>query len=168
MSYGYGKHTWDFPMQNLEHTILLMYVAGTFSIVGIIWSKTSVAITLIRLTEERMRVFVWFLLVTTNIFLGLSAVFNWAQCKPIEKVWRFSVPGTCWPISTLVNYHIFSGGTTLSIHCGALVVTDGPHAVYSALMDFSLALLPWKLIWTLQMGKLEKFGIGLAMSMGVL
>lgn len=35
-------------------------------------------------------------------------------------------------------------------------------------MDITLSFLPWKIIWHLQMRKKEKFGIGLAMNMGVL
>jgi len=39
---------------------------------------------------------------------------------------------------------------------------------YSAATDFALALLPWKIIWNLQMEGREKFGVAVAMSMGVL
>lgn len=35
-------------------------------------------------------------------------------------------------------------------------------------MDFVLALLPWKVIWKLQMKRKEKVGVALAMSMGIL
>ncbi len=35
-------------------------------------------------------------------------------------------------------------------------------------MDFVLAMIPWKIIWGLQMKKKEKFGVAIAMSMGVL
>lgn len=35
-------------------------------------------------------------------------------------------------------------------------------------MDVSLALLPWKILWNVQMRTAEKIGIGLAMSLGVL
>jgi hypothetical protein len=35
-------------------------------------------------------------------------------------------------------------------------------------MDISLALLPWKLIWGLQMKKQEKIGVAFAMSCGLL
>lgn len=38
---------------------------------------------------------------------------------------------------------------------------------YSAAMDFTLALLPWKIIWALQMKRVEKIGVAVAMSMGV-
>ena len=39
---------------------------------------------------------------------------------------------------------------------------------YSAAADFLLALLPWRLIWSLQMNKKEKLGVAIAMSMGLL
>jgi hypothetical protein len=35
-------------------------------------------------------------------------------------------------------------------------------------MDVVLAFLPWKFIWSLQMGKKERIGVVVAMSMGVL
>lgn len=35
-------------------------------------------------------------------------------------------------------------------------------------MDATLALLPWTIIWTLQMKTNEKLGVAVAMSMGVL
>jgi hypothetical protein len=35
-------------------------------------------------------------------------------------------------------------------------------------MDIILALLPWKLIWSLQMKRTEKLGVCFAMSMGLL
>jgi hypothetical protein len=40
--------------------------------------------------------------------------------------------------------------------------------VYSGIMDFTLALIPWKLLWGLPIQKKEKFGAAVAMSMGVL
>lgn len=35
-------------------------------------------------------------------------------------------------------------------------------------MDISLALLPWKILWNLQMRTSEKIGVMLAMSLGLL
>lgn len=43
-----------------------------------------------------------------------------------------------------------------------------PIIGYSAAMDFVLALLPWQIIWNLQMKRKEKFGVAVAMSMGIL
>jgi hypothetical protein len=39
---------------------------------------------------------------------------------------------------------------------------------YSGAQDFVLALLPWTLVWNLQMRKKEKIGVAFAMSLGVL
>ena len=39
---------------------------------------------------------------------------------------------------------------------------------YSGLMDFVLALLPWSILWHLQMKRREKIGVGIAMSLGIL
>ena len=35
-------------------------------------------------------------------------------------------------------------------------------------MDMVLAIIPWRIIWSLTMNKKEKFGVLFAMSMGVL
>lgn len=35
-------------------------------------------------------------------------------------------------------------------------------------MEFVLALLPWKIVWNLQMKGNEEFGVAVAMSMGIL
>lgn len=35
-------------------------------------------------------------------------------------------------------------------------------------MDVCLALLPWKVLWGLQMRRIEKIGVALAMSLGLL
>lgn len=39
---------------------------------------------------------------------------------------------------------------------------------WAAGMDFAFALLPWQIIWNLQMLKAEKIGVGVAMSLGFL
>jgi hypothetical protein len=40
--------------------------------------------------------------------------------------------------------------------------------VISGVMDMMLALLPWSIVWKLQMKKKEKLGVALAMSLGIL
>lgn len=147
---GYGKHIYDVPFDipTIEKTILAISVGGTLSITAAIWSKTSFALTLLRLTDGWLKKFIWFCIITTNIGMGLSALFVWIQCKPIQKAWHPFMEGTCWPPEVIVKYNIFS-------------------AAYSAIMDLTLALLPWKLIWGLQMKRKEKIGVAVAMSCGI-
>jgi len=151
-SLGYGFHIWDFDAQNnMRPLLLIINVAGTFSVTATIWSKTSFAITLLRLANgsKSLKVLIWFIIVSMNIAMGLSALFPWVACRPVRKAWDFLVEGTCWDPTVTVHYHIFS-------------------AAYSAFMDITLAMLPWKVIWGLQMKRREKIGVAVAMSMGVL
>lgn len=112
------------------------------------WTKTAFAVTLLRLTSDGTRMFVWFIIVSLQITMGFSAVVPWIQCNPIAKTWNPSLPGVCWAEKV---------GTKIWIGTGA----------YSALMDFVLAALPWTFLWGLLLRKPEKAGILVAMSMGV-
>jgi hypothetical protein len=78
-----------------------------------------------------------------------SALGMWVQCTPVRKAWDASVPGTCRDTGGVIYYGIF-------------------NAAWCAAADFALALLPWYLIWGLQLRLREKIGVGVAMSMGVL
>ena len=147
---GYGLHIWDFDvMTNMPPLLVIVNVAGTFSVTAASWSKTSFGITLLHLTEGWVKKTVWFILITMNIFMGLSALFPWVNCTPVRKAWDMFAVGSCWDPKVMVHYNIFSG-------------------VYSACSDIALALLPWQFISGLQMKKKEKIGVGIAMSMGIL
>lgn len=115
---------------------------------GIAWSKTSFALTLLRLVSGWQKTAMWVIIVTVNVLLILSGLTNLFQCSPVEKVWKPYVAGTCWPKNVNLIISIFGGA-------------------YSALMDLVLAFAPWFLIWNLRMKRREKFGIAIAMSMGI-
>jgi len=148
VSLGSGQHVYMVPPQNFGTLGLVGNITGTFSILAATWSKTSFALTLLRLMQGKMRVFLWFIIVTVNVFMGLNALFMWIRCTPVQKTWNPYAYGTCWDPLVYPNYGMFAAG-------------------YSAAMEFILALLPWKIIWNLQMKRKEKFGVALAMSMGI-
>jgi hypothetical protein len=82
--------------------------------------------------------------------MSISVLVTWIQCNPVEKVWDpVRVNGICWDTRVGVYYGVFA-------------------AAYSGLMDLMLAMLPWAVVWKLQMGRKEKIGVGIAMGMGVL
>jgi hypothetical protein len=108
---GLGKHTWDMDPMGFVSMFKAFTFAATFSIVASIWSKTSFALTILRLTTGKTRMFVWFLLISTNIAMGFTALFTWIHCIPFERLWNFTVDGTCWPDQPLLYYNYFSGGT---------------------------------------------------------
>ena len=45
--------------------------------------------------------------------------------------------------------------------------TEHDMTGYSAFVDFCLAILPWKILWTLQMKRHEKIGAAVGMSLGL-
>ncbi|KAH8894648.1 hypothetical protein GQ53DRAFT_716373 [Thozetella sp. PMI_491] len=143
---GFGKHSWD--ITDWTTYLFIANVTGVCSIVAAAWSKTSFAITLLRFTDGWMRKTVWITIVTVNLFLGLSAVFTYVQCTPVQRLWDFSVPGKCWSPNVIVTYNSFS-------------------SAYSGAMDILLAVLPWRIITRRSLNRKERLGLLSAMSMGI-
>jgi hypothetical protein len=160
-----GKHVYDVPPQNYAAIGLLGNFTGTTSILAAVWSKTSFAVTLLRLMKGKMLVVVWVIIITMNIAMDLNAIFLWVRCSPVALTWDPRGPGTCWAPQVYPTYGMFAAGRCISTCLSSS--TDRYAAGYSALMDFVLALLPWKIVWNLQMRKVEKLGVAFAMSLGV-
>lgn len=145
---GIGTHIWNVPPGDVGEIHLVLLCTSTCVVVAASLSKTSWALTLLRLVSNRTKKLVWFIIISTNIFLGIGAIIPWVRCTPPSKAWMPLRAGRCFPISTAASYGIFA-------------------TVYSAAMDMLLALLPWRLLWGLPIRKREKFGACIAMSMGV-
>ncbi|KAK2771248.1 hypothetical protein CKAH01_14397 [Colletotrichum kahawae] len=149
VSLGFGKHVFEINPVNFPAIGLNGQVSSTVSISAAVWSKTSFAMTLLRIEGKGWtRHLIWFAIVSMNLLMALNAMAGWVQCAPIEKNWHPDLPGKCWDPKVAAYYGVFAAG-------------------YSALMDILLALLPWKLVWGLQMKLKEKIGVAVAMSMGL-
>lgn len=147
VGHGYGRHTYDVSPQSLPIIVTNGTVSGTLILLGACWSKTSFAFTLLRLPIDWMRYLVWTIIITLNLAMHLSALSIWLECPP-------GPPGSaagrvCLPLDVALMFAIVVGS-------------------YSAAVDFTLALLPWKFLWNLQMKRREKIGVLIAMSMGAL
>ncbi|KAH7120719.1 hypothetical protein EDB81DRAFT_666750 [Dactylonectria macrodidyma] len=106
---SYGVRDWDFPPENFITLAKLVAVGHPFMLISIIWSKTSFGVTLLRITDGWMKRTVWFLIITTNIFLGFSILIFYVQCRPVQATWDPRVKGVCWDRDAVIKYHIFSG-----------------------------------------------------------
>lgn len=75
---GFGKYLCDVPPQNRPRISFWgAGVAGCFTNLAIVWSKTSFGITILRLTKYKLRAFVLGVVVAMNIAMVLQAVFVW-------------------------------------------------------------------------------------------
>ena len=113
---GFGRHTYDIDTEGpgFPKLLLIMNMTGFWSIWGAAWSKTSFAVTLLRLTQtSALKWFIWFLIITVNVGLYIAAIFMWVQCDPPEKVWNPNVEGTCWDGNIIVAYNSWTAGKPL-------------------------------------------------------
>ncbi|KAI1173684.1 hypothetical protein F4777DRAFT_580684 [Nemania sp. FL0916] len=149
---GFGRH-----LRELYHTapgnprwivIYLQIISGVVRISTNL-ARVSFAITLLRLSNKKEKRFVWFAIITLLTVITPSVILPFVTCRPYEKIFDPSIPGTCIGNGVSVGYFYFEGA-------------------YTAVIDFSLVALPWRILSKLQMRRVEKLGASLAMSLGVL
>lgn len=125
--------------------------ADSTGIIGIATSKACVAFFLLRIVVILWhQIVLWVCVIAAAVICILCALFDFIRCDPVEGVWNPTVKATCW-----MGTEAF---TDLSVGVG----------VTSVICDFVLALLPWAILWGLNMKKKEKRIIGISMSLGVL
>ncbi len=112
VKYGLGHHWDEMPNYDTMPALnKLSYAAGFCTTVATAWSKTSFAITLLRLSSNSwIRWLVWFIIITVNLVLGFQAAMMFIQCWPVAKLWTPSMTGTCWPLHVVQNYTTFASG----------------------------------------------------------
>lgn len=142
---GLGKPMGDGDPVPLQ---LMGVVATVFSVLGAAWSKTSFALTLLRITKGMLYWAIWAIVISLNIVLTFNAILMFIWCKPAQAGWNPTIESKCWNRAIVVRYTIFA-------------------AAYSAGMDFLLAGVPWFVILKLKMKRKEKIGVAVCMSLGL-
>ncbi|OAQ65979.1 hypothetical protein VFPPC_14271 [Pochonia chlamydosporia 170] len=148
---GLGRHL-EYVAQNPKNVLdvaLLSFVSQPLVIMSCAFGKTSFALTLIRVAAQRWVIVVlWFMIISMNVLHILISIFVFTRCDDPRHLWNPTIPSKCWSAEVFDNLSLFIGS-------------------YSAATDFILALLPWAILWKLQMKKREKFGVAIAMSLGI-
>lgn len=147
---GLGRHSIELSLDEIMQSTRYIVIGQTFSLVGIAASKVSVAAFLLRITIRQWHnwiLYITIFFVTTSCFI--CALFDYIRCDPIESIWNFFLPGKCWMDA--------KGFTTLSAAVGGI----------SAAADFILAILPWFILWNLNMKRKDKNLIATSMSLGI-
>lgn len=91
---------------NEEALILLDHVARTFCLTAIAWSKSAVAVMLLKArggSHSSLRPILQGLLfgfiAVVNTVLAAACLAHWFRCMPIAKEWDDSIDGSCWSMS---------------------------------------------------------------------
>ena len=95
-------------LEHMPTQAMLSYAAAFCVILSAAWSKTSFAFTLLRITDGRMKWFVWFIIITVNVVLTISAALLWVSCWPTKKLFYPETPGRCWKTTVGQNYQTFA------------------------------------------------------------
>ncbi|CAG8980608.1 hypothetical protein HYALB_00013763 [Hymenoscyphus albidus] len=122
-------------------------IGQSICIFAIPTSKSSVALFLLRIVVNKWhRYILWFCIVSTVIAGCTSAIGIFFQCVPVQKIWDPTVEG--YYKLKFIYMGLFTAG-------------------WSSLMDFVLALLPWHVLWSLNMKRKEKYTVAIGLSLGV-
>ncbi len=115
--WGIGLHYEDMDYENKMWMVaLISYSAGFATILAAAWSKTSFGITLLRISTGPVRWVIWFIIISVNIVLGVSAAIMWTRCWPVAKLWFPEIEGNCWTTVTMERYQTFTSGKVQAIH----------------------------------------------------
>ncbi|KAL2179181.1 uncharacterized protein P884DRAFT_276246 [Thermothelomyces heterothallicus CBS 202.75] len=147
--HGLGRHYEDLSEEAIASMGMFSMAGGFGNILATCWTKTSFAITLLRISEGGMRRTIWFIIISVNLVLGSNGIIHWIQCWPVQKTWRSYLEGSCFTPDIVRNYNT-------------------AVAVFSGVMDIVLALLPWKIIWSNTINRRERLGALVAMSAGII
>jgi hypothetical protein len=107
VSLGFGSHIDTISDSNVRKIKLDTIIVAAFGIMASTLSKSSFAMTLYRIASEQwMRCFLVFIIVTVNIMMNLVWILGLAKCIPFAKVLDTAVPGSCMNLQNLVKFQI--------------------------------------------------------------
>ncbi|KAE8382364.1 hypothetical protein BDV26DRAFT_288646 [Aspergillus bertholletiae] len=113
--------------------------------------RTSIAISLLRITIVRMHLIMIYTTIVLSIAVGLLFFFvTLLECRPIHYVWDYG----------MMSPHCVSKDFLLDIAY--------THSVIAALCDLTLGILPLFMIWKLQMNRRAKISLGAILGLGCL
>jgi hypothetical protein len=111
VSLGYGRNSYDMPAESITTMQFVAVFAGFFSVLAAAWSKTSFALTLLRLCQGwLLRTAIWFIILTVNAILGTAMLFMWIKCRPFAKIWDTALEGWCVDPAKIVTLYQWSAG----------------------------------------------------------
>ncbi|KFA70183.1 hypothetical protein S40285_04401 [Stachybotrys chlorohalonatus IBT 40285] len=137
-----STHQWDDRMR------ILINISSCGTLIGQAWSKTAFGVTLLRLGTRRIQWVVWFCIITMNLWMVVKLILQWAQiCDKggYDAWWRLD-----FCVSWRFREDFKEGGN-----------------VWNIIMDFVFATIPWFIIRKLELRQIEKIGLAVVMSLGM-
>ncbi|KAL5439828.1 hypothetical protein PMIN07_009666 [Paraphaeosphaeria minitans] len=147
--YGISRGQAHYPRRTTYSKAIMWEAIGqAICTVGVAVSKSSVAVFLLRIVVSRWhKVMLWFCIATTTMWSVVATTLLFVQCRPTAYLWDWTIDGGyCW-----FNF------TRVAISMGA----------WSTSMDFVFALLPWQIVYGLNMKRKDKLTVAIGLSLGI-
>ncbi|KAL2793286.1 hypothetical protein BJX66DRAFT_306446 [Aspergillus keveii] len=146
--YGLGRLAADIGNMDIYFEAVKYEIFSQFAgimLIGV--GKCAVGMFLLRIIRNKIQIaFIYVCLVITVIITLFASIVVIVQCSPVERSWNPTVPGTCWINFSNVGYTVGS---------------------WFVAMDFAFAILPWFVVWDLNMKHKEKITVACGLSLGI-
>ncbi|KAI1855683.1 hypothetical protein JX265_006087 [Neoarthrinium moseri] len=137
-----STQSWDDRMH------ILINVSSCGTLIGQALTKTAFAVTLLRLSNRWQQGVLWFCISTMNVWMVLKVIFQWAKVCGKSNYQDWYRLNFC--IGPTFRADFKEGGN-----------------VYNVIMDFIFASFPWLITRSLEMRKVEKIGLCVTLSLGM-
>ncbi|CAJ2507603.1 Uu.00g087890.m01.CDS01 [Anthostomella pinea] len=130
--------------------VLTGSLMGTFNSMSLAFGKTSLALTLIRLTDGWWRTCLWYIILLMNMLYLIQAISFWLRdCKnQIPEPLRL-------PATDCMQFNV--------VKFARIIIQAASCAT-----DAFFSVVPWKIVQGLDLRRYEKIGLAVAMSLGVM
>ncbi|RDL40224.1 uncharacterized protein BP5553_00203 [Venustampulla echinocandica] len=173
-SYGWGHPMFRISLKNQTIVLKCMYASYIIWAVAVAFVRISVAFSLLRLNINKpWRGVLWTLIAIQVLIAMADIIILLFNCTPVRANWEFVYYAHCWDPKKTNVFGFTSAGESSSPH---FYPTKYPKdllnipicTVILILMDLTFAIMPIKLIWTLNRPFRERLLIGVLMAMGIL
>ncbi|ODM21332.1 hypothetical protein SI65_02175 [Aspergillus cristatus] len=150
--YGMGKRLeyFLFHYDSFHRALFCWWLGQIFYITTCIVAKTSIILSLLRITVNRIHIGILYGAMGLNMLVGLLFFFfTIFQCTPINHFWNRldQDSGKCIDVWVLIGIAYL-------------------YSVGSAITDFIIGLLPAFMIWNLRMSRRDKIAVSGILSLG--
>ncbi|KAL8673767.1 MAG: hypothetical protein Q9168_001828 [Polycauliona sp. 1 TL-2023] len=97
--WGLGRHIQSLSLTQIEKTMTYIWHAQPLQLLANASGKLAIATLLVTLHGPKFAkaktIFIWTLVATQTVVVIIAIAMIYAQCDPVEKLWKVSLPGVC-------------------------------------------------------------------------
>ncbi|KAL9627819.1 MAG: hypothetical protein Q9204_006310 [Flavoplaca sp. TL-2023a] len=152
VNWGLGRHFEGLNLRQIEMTMTYIWHAQPLQLLANASGKLAIASLLVTLHGPKFAkaksIFIWTLVATQTIVVIVAIAMIYAQCDPVKKLWKVSLPGVCDGRERNEKWAYLQGGV-------------------SSTVDLSLAIYPIVLFWDLRIQTLKKLILSVLFAFGI-